>query len=83
MQGWERDGVPWRLTMSLTPPLLSMLGDELLRARYRATSTSRGELVDKELLRTKYPTATSTTWPALPRRDRSRHRDVGSIRRQT
>ena len=28
------DGVPWRLTMSLTPPLLSMFMDPLLQDRY-------------------------------------------------
>jgi 1,4-alpha-glucan branching enzyme len=54
MQGWERDGVPWRLTMSLTPPLLSMLDDELLRARYRLHLERMSELVDKELLRTRF-----------------------------
>lgn len=54
MQGWERDGVPWRLTMSLTPPLASMLRDELLRSRYRHHLLRLSELVDKELVRTRY-----------------------------
>lgn len=52
MHGWERDGVPWRLTMSLTPPLVSMLQDELLRERYRHHLLRLSELVDKELIRT-------------------------------
>lgn len=34
MEGWERDGIYWRLTMSLTPPLLSMMRDELLKERF-------------------------------------------------
>ncbi|MFS8665854.1 MAG: hypothetical protein LOD84_09305, partial [Limnochordales bacterium] len=28
MAGWERDGVPWKLAMSVTPTLLAMLGDD-------------------------------------------------------
>ena len=34
MQRLLRDGVPFKLTMSITPTLCSMLQDELLRARY-------------------------------------------------
>jgi 1,4-alpha-glucan branching enzyme len=34
MQRLVRDDVPFRLTMSLTPPLCAMLQDDLLRARY-------------------------------------------------
>ena len=33
-EGLYRDGVPFRLTMSLTPTLCAMLNDELLRERY-------------------------------------------------
>ena len=54
MLGWEADGVPWRLTMSLTPPLASMLRDELLRARYLEHLERLSELVDKELVRTTF-----------------------------
>jgi 1,4-alpha-glucan branching enzyme len=32
--GLERDGVDWRLTMTLTPPLCEMLADRLLQERY-------------------------------------------------
>src|ERR1700745_2785761 len=32
--GLERDGVGWRLTMSVTPTLAAMLGDPLLQYRY-------------------------------------------------
>ncbi len=34
MNGWVRDGVPFALTMSVTPTLSSMLADPLLQARY-------------------------------------------------
>lgn len=34
MEGWVNDGVPFRLTMSVTPPLASMLADSLLMDRY-------------------------------------------------
>ncbi|MFO0749446.1 MAG: 1,4-alpha-glucan branching protein domain-containing protein [Myxococcota bacterium] len=34
MDDLERDGVPFALTMSLTPPLCEMLADPLLRSRY-------------------------------------------------
>jgi 1,4-alpha-glucan branching enzyme len=34
MQRLRRDGVPFKLTMSITPPLCAMLQDELLRSRY-------------------------------------------------
>ena len=34
MQGWVDDGVSFRLTLSVTPPLASMLADPLLLRRY-------------------------------------------------
>lgn len=34
--GWVRDGLPVRVGMSLSPPLVDMLQDELLQARFRA-----------------------------------------------
>src|SRR5204863_1934289 len=33
-EGLERDGVDWRLTMSITPTLAAMLSDPLLQYRY-------------------------------------------------
>lgn len=51
--GFERDGVDWRLTMSITPPLAAMLGDELLQARYRRHLEKLLELAEKELVRTR------------------------------
>ena len=48
-EGLYRDGVPFRLTMSLTPTLCAMLNDELLRERYlryldRAIALSKREI---------------------------------------
>jgi 1,4-alpha-glucan branching enzyme len=48
-EGLLRDGIPFRLTMSLTPTLCAMLDDELLRERYlryldRAIALSKREI---------------------------------------
>jgi 1,4-alpha-glucan branching enzyme len=48
-EGLVRDGVPFRLTMSLTPTLCAMLNDDLLRERYiryldRAISLAKREI---------------------------------------
>jgi 1,4-alpha-glucan branching enzyme len=42
-----------RLTMSLTPPLLSMMGDELLMKRYERFLGNRLDLIQKEIALTK------------------------------
>lgn len=52
MEGWERDGVNWRLTMSLTPTLCSMLSDDLLQQRYLRHIERLIELADLEVQRT-------------------------------
>ncbi len=49
----ERDGLPFRLTMSLTPPLCEMLADELLRERYVNHINRLRELAEKECSRLK------------------------------
>jgi len=54
MDGLTRDNVYWRLTMSLTPPLCSMLQDPLLRSRYLRTLDKQLALCELELERTKY-----------------------------
>src|SRR5215471_16452856 len=54
MDGLSRDGVPWRLTMSLTPPLCAMMTDDLLKRRVEAHLVRLSELVDKELDRTRF-----------------------------
>lgn len=52
-QGLLEDGVPFRVTMSLTPTLCSMLTDELLQRRYVAHIERLIELSEKEMVRTK------------------------------
>jgi 1,4-alpha-glucan branching enzyme len=46
------DKVPFRLTMSLTPPLATMLRDELLMSRYARRLDKLVELAEKEVHRT-------------------------------
>src|SRR4051812_43452579 len=50
----ERDGLPFRVTMSLTPPLCEMLADELLQARYVNHINRLRELAEKECTRVKH-----------------------------
>ncbi|MDX2174860.1 MAG: 1,4-alpha-glucan branching protein domain-containing protein [Candidatus Sumerlaeia bacterium] len=50
--GLARDGVRWKLTMSLTPTLCAMLGDELLGQRFLRYLGRSIELAEKELTRT-------------------------------
>jgi 1,4-alpha-glucan branching enzyme len=50
--GLEKDGVPFKITMSLTPPLLSMLSDPLLQRRYLRFLDRSLELAEKEMKRT-------------------------------
>lgn len=52
MDGWTRDGLPWRLSLTLTPTLCAMLDDPLLGARYQRHLDSLLLLADKELART-------------------------------
>ncbi len=52
--GLVRDGIDFRLTMSLTPPLLSMMADPLLQERYARHLNLLCELADRELLRTRH-----------------------------
>src|SRR5437870_5694033 len=49
----ERDRVPTRLTLSLSPPLLAMLADPLLRGRYLRHLDRLVELAEKEERRTR------------------------------
>lgn len=49
----ENEGVDFRITMSFTPPLLSMLDNELLKKRYIKYLKDRIELSAKETVRTK------------------------------
>lgn len=47
------EGIPFRLTMSVTPTLASMFQDELLQSRFIRHITQLIELADKEVERTK------------------------------
>src|SRR5437899_9312117 len=49
----DRDRIPARLTISLSPPLLAMLADRLLRARYLRHLDRLVELAEKEERRTR------------------------------
>lgn len=48
----RRDGVPFALALSLSPTLLNMLADPLLRARYRTHLDRLVALADREVART-------------------------------
>ena len=50
----ERDGVDWRLTMSITPTLAGMLSDPLLQYRYVRHLDNLLELAAKEVVRTRW-----------------------------
>ncbi len=47
------EGVPFRISMTMTPPLVAMLRDELLMARYARRLETLCELADKEVHRTR------------------------------
>ena len=53
-EGLERDGIYFRVTMSLTPTLLSMMTDPLLTARYTRYLDERLEALDAEARRTQH-----------------------------
>ena len=52
-EGLVKDGVPFKITMSLTPSLLSMLSDPLLQARYLRFLDRSLELAHQEVARTR------------------------------
>src|SRR5688572_2882127 len=52
MDGWLRDGMDTRLTITLSPTLCSMLLDPLLQERYLRHLNGLIELADKEIHRT-------------------------------
>ena len=53
MQRLSQDGVPFKLTMSLTPALAAMLNDRLLRARYVHHLDLLIDLMQRECARTR------------------------------
>lgn len=48
------DGIPFRITMSLSPTLIAMLQDPLLQQRYMRKIEKLIELAEKEVIRTKW-----------------------------
>ena len=54
LEGLERDGVPFRLTLSLSPPLCAMLRDPLLQERYVRHISRLITLAEKECARTQW-----------------------------
>ncbi|MCS7185015.1 MAG: DUF1957 domain-containing protein, partial [bacterium] len=48
------DGVYFRVTISLTPPLLAMMEDELLNKRFKTRLEKLIEFAEKEVIRTRY-----------------------------
>lgn len=52
-EGLLKEGVPFKITMSISPPLANMLTDELLQSRYIRHIDNLIELAEKELDRTK------------------------------
>jgi 1,4-alpha-glucan branching enzyme len=50
-EGLKRDGVDFKITMSMTPPLVSMLMDPLLQERYDKHLATLQELAEKEVVR--------------------------------
>ena len=57
MDGWLREGMETRLTLTLTPTLCSMLLDPLLQDRYGRHLQSLVELAEKEIHRTHWDRA--------------------------
>ncbi|MEO1389507.1 MAG: glycoside hydrolase family 57 protein [Cyanobacteria bacterium J06634_6] len=48
-EGLKRDGVDFKMTMSMTPPLVAMLRDPLLQERYDVHLTQLEELLEMEI----------------------------------
>lgn len=49
----QEDNIEFRLTLSLSPPLITMLRDELLQSRYLKHLNKLVELAEKEIVRTR------------------------------
>src|SRR5712671_2100092 len=57
LEGWRRDGIEARITLSLSPTLCAMLLDPLLRERYERHLQSLMDLAEKEIHRTHWDRA--------------------------
>jgi 1,4-alpha-glucan branching enzyme len=75
IEGWDRDRVDWRLTLTLTPTLCAMLRDPLLQSRAAHYIEERCDLAAAETIRTRL----QPDWHAVARfhevlfRERRRH----------
>ncbi|WP_418790595.1 1,4-alpha-glucan branching protein domain-containing protein [Phosphitispora sp. TUW77] len=67
-----KDGVDFRVTVSLSPPLISMMADDLLRKRYLMHLNKLIELAYRETERTAGTEFASTAWMYLERFDKIR-----------
>jgi 1,4-alpha-glucan branching enzyme len=72
-EGWRRDKVPARLTLTLSPTLCSMLRDRLLQARYQRHLDALIELAGKEIHRTAWE-------PAFHQLANEYHQRLNSVR---
>jgi 1,4-alpha-glucan branching enzyme len=54
LENLSSDGVPFKITLSMTPPLTSMLADPMLQERYLRHIGRLIELAQKECVRTKH-----------------------------
>jgi 1,4-alpha-glucan branching enzyme len=52
--GLARDDIDFRITMSMTPPLVAMLSDDMLQRRYTHHIEKLIELTEKEIIRTQF-----------------------------
>ncbi|BBA79896.1 hypothetical protein RGRSB_1469 [cyanobacterium endosymbiont of Rhopalodia gibberula] len=53
-EGLRRDGIDFKMTMSITPPLVSMLRDPLLQKRYDEHLARLQELIENEIVRNEH-----------------------------
>ncbi|XTZ12588.1 MAG: glycoside hydrolase family 57 protein [cyanobacterium endosymbiont of Rhopalodia inflata] len=53
-EGLKRDGIDFKMTMSMTPPLVSMLRDPLLQKRYDKHLARLQELIENEIVRNEH-----------------------------
>ena len=53
-EGLRRDGIDFKMTMSMTPPLVSMLRDPLLQERYDKHLAMLQQLVELEVIRNEH-----------------------------
>ena len=60
LEGWHRDRVPVRLTLTVTPTLASMLADPLLQERCARHLDGLTQLADKETHRTRWDSGCQT-----------------------